>query len=58
MTVTIYKDPEANAIFVQDNNGAQFLNNLQAVTDGPTDTVFRIRDKSRDNLLLVQCGAV
>lgn len=56
MTVTIYKDPEANAIFVQDNNGAQFLNNLQAVTDGPTDTVFRIRDKSRDNLLLANMG--
>lgn len=56
MTVTIYKDPEANAIFVQDNNGAQFLNNLQAVTDGPTDTVFRIRDKSRNNLLLANMG--
>ena len=52
MTVTIYRDDAASAIFVQDNNGAQFLNNLQAVTDDPTDTVFRIRDKSRDNLLL------
>ena len=52
MTVKIYRDDAANAIFVEDNNGAQFLNNLQAVTDSPSDTVFRIRDKSRDNLLL------
>ena len=52
MTTTIYRDDGANAIFVEDNNGAQFLNNLQAVTDNPTDTVFKVRDKSRDNLLL------
>jgi hypothetical protein len=52
MTVTIYRDNEANAIFVEDNNGAQFLNNLQAVQDNPSDTVFKIRDKSRDNLLM------
>jgi len=52
MTVKIYRDDAANAIFVEDNNGAQFLNNLQAVTDSPSDTAFRIRDKSRDNLLL------
>jgi hypothetical protein len=52
MTVKIYRDDAANAIFVEDNNGAQFLNNLQAVTDSPSETVFRIRDKSRDNLLL------
>ena len=52
MTVKIYRDDAANAIFVEDNNGAQFLNNLQAVTDSPSDTVFRIRDKSRDHLLL------
>ena len=57
MTVKIYRDDAANAIFVEDNNGAQFLNNLQAVTDSPSDTVFRIRDKSRDNLLLSNLSA-
>lgn len=56
MTVKIYKDEEANAIFVEDNNGAQFMNNLQAVADSPSDTVFYIRDKSRDNLLLANLG--
>ena len=56
MTIKIYKDEEANAIFMEDNNGAQFMNNLQAVVDSPSDTVFRIRDKSRDNLLLANMG--
>jgi len=51
MTVTIYKDEAANAIFVQDNNGAQFMNNLQVVMDDPSDTSLHIRDKSKDNYL-------
>ena len=52
MTTTIFRDDGANAIIVRDSNGAQFLNNLQAVTDEPTDPVFKVRDKARDNLLL------
>lgn len=56
MTIKIYKDVAANAIFVEDNNGAQFLNNLQAVMDAPTDTTFHIRDKSRDNYLFYGIG--
>lgn len=52
MTLTIYRDNAANAIFVEDNNGAQFLNNLQAVMDDPTDTVLHLRDKSRDNFMI------
>jgi hypothetical protein len=51
MTVTIYKDANANAIFVEDNNGAQFMNNLQAVMDDPADDYLHVRDKSRDNYL-------
>lgn len=51
MTVTIYKDDAANAIFVQDNNGAQFMNNLQVVMDDPADTHLHIRDKSKANYL-------
>ena len=56
MTVKIYKDVSANAIFVEDNNGAQFLNNLQAVMDTPTDTALHIRDKSRANYLFYGVG--
>jgi len=35
MTIKIYKDSSANAIFIEDANGVQFLNSLQAtVTNG------------------------
>lgn len=51
MTIKIYKDTAASAVFVEDNNGAQFLNNLQAVMDDPWGTTLHIRDKSRDNYL-------
>ena len=30
---TIYRDNQANAIFIEDANGAQFLNSLQALVD-------------------------
>jgi hypothetical protein len=30
---TVYRDNEANAIFIEDANGAQFLNSLQALVD-------------------------
>ena len=52
MTIRIYRDIPANAIFVEDNNGAQFMNNLHAVLEDPNDTVYKIRDKSRDQCLL------
>ncbi len=32
MSITIYKDSSANAIFIEDANGVQFLNSLQATT--------------------------
>lgn len=51
MTVTIYKDDAANAIFVQDNNGAQFMNNLQVIMEDPADTTLHIKDKSKNNYL-------
>ena len=46
--IVIYRDNNANAIFVEDNNGAQFLNNLQAIQDNPTDSTLSIKDISRD----------
>ena len=33
MSTIIYRDSEANAIFIEDANGAQFLNSLQATVD-------------------------
>ena len=46
MSITIYKDSSANAIFIEDANGAQFLNSLQAsVNNGScsiTDTARSI----------------
>ena len=33
MSTIIYKDSEANAIFIEDANGAQFLNSLHATVD-------------------------
>jgi len=51
MTVTIYKDTSANAIFIEDANGAQFLNSLQATLGSITGTCS-ITDTARSILLL------
>jgi len=40
MTITIYKDSAAGAIFVEDASGAQFLNALQATIDGDNCSVI------------------
>ena len=42
--ITIYKDQAANAIFIEDANGVQFLNALQATSD----TGVSIHDLARD----------
>ncbi len=57
MTVKIYKDANALAIFIEDNNGAQFLNNLHAFVNDPADAVFHIKDKAKDNLVLTNLSA-
>ena len=38
-TIKIFKDNEANSIFIEDANGSQFLNSLQAFVNG-NDLVF------------------
>ena len=43
--LTIYKDINANAIFIEDANGVQFLNSLQASANGDNVTVL---DLARD----------
>ncbi len=48
MSIVIDRDNNANAIFISDANGAQFLNNLQAFQDNPTDSTLSILDISRN----------
>jgi len=45
MSIKIYKDPEANSIFIEDANGAQFVNSLQATIPNVQD--ITIRDLAR-----------
>lgn len=45
--IVIYRDSEANAIFIEDANGAQFLNNLQAFIDNPSDTTVTVVDSAK-----------
>lgn len=48
MSVIIFRDEQANAIFVEDANGVQFLNALQAILINPSDTFLSIKDLARD----------
>ena len=50
MSIIIYKDQSANAIFIEDANGVQFLNSLQAYLKNPSDTFLSISNlaKSQD----------
>jgi hypothetical protein len=40
MSITIYKDSAANAIFIEDANGVQFLNSLQATAENGTCSIL------------------
>ena len=48
MTIKIYKDQNAGAVFIENANGVQFLNALQATMDEPTDVKINIHDLSKD----------
>lgn len=45
MTIKVYKDSAANAIFIEDANGVQFLNSLQATV---TNGACNIHDLAKD----------
>lgn len=47
MAIIIYKDDSANAIFIEDANGVQFINSLHATSDPGTTTVS-IVDLAKD----------
>ena len=46
--IVIYRDNNANAIFIQDSNGVQFLNNINAYQPDPLLTIINIEDLSRE----------
>jgi len=54
MTITIYKDGAANAIFIEDENGVQFLNSLRASLESPSDTKINITDIAREIFIFYQ----
>ena len=53
MPTTIYRDSEANAIFIQDANGAQFLNSLHATTE---NSLVSIEDTAKSFELVTIVG--
>lgn len=44
MSITIYRDNDASSIFIEDANGAQFLNSLQATVNDPNDGKCNVVD--------------
>ena len=50
--IKIYKNNGANAIFMEDDNGAQFLNSIQAVILDPLSTKVSIYDNVKDIYLV------
>jgi hypothetical protein len=48
VTIKIYKDQNAGAVFIENANGVQFLNALQATMDDPADVKVNIHDLSKD----------
>lgn len=48
MTIKIFKDQNAGAVFIENANGVQFLNALQATLDDPADVKINIHDLSKD----------
>tara|TARA_R110002051_G_scaffold834_2_gene4027 strand:+ start:1492 stop:2775 length:1284 start_codon:yes stop_codon:yes gene_type:complete len=48
VTIKIYKDQNAGAVFIENSNGVQFLNALQATMDDPADVTVNIHDLSKD----------
>ena len=54
MTIKIYKDQNAGAVFIENSNGVQFLNSLQATMDDPADVKINITDLSKSVQIFTQ----
>jgi hypothetical protein len=52
--INIYRDLSANAIFIKDENGAQFLNSIQATLLNPAGTKVSIFDLAREIYLVYE----
>jgi len=48
MSIQIYNDTDARAVFIKDSNGSQNMNTLQAILKNPLDTFLSIVDLARD----------
>ena len=54
MTIKIFKDQNAGAVFIENANGVQFLNSLQATMDDPADVKINITDLSKSVHIFTQ----
>ncbi len=54
MTIKIYKDQNAGAVFIENANGVQFLNSLQATMDDPADVKINITNLSKSVQIFTQ----
>jgi len=54
VTIKIYKDQNAGAVFIENANGVQFLNSLQATMDDPADVKINITDLSKGVQIFTQ----
>ncbi len=52
--IKIYKNIAANSIFIEDSNGAQFLNSIQATILNPGDTKVNLFDNVQQQYLVYQ----
>ena len=52
--IKIYKNDSANAIFIEDDNGAQFINSIQAVVLDPNSTKLSIYDNVKGIYLVYE----
>ncbi len=52
--IKIYKNNGANAIFIEDDNGAQFFNSIQAVILDPNSTKVSVYDNVKDLYLVYE----
>ena len=52
--IKIYKNNGANAIFIEDDNGAQFFNSIQAVILDPASTKVSVYDNVKDLYLVYE----
>ncbi len=54
MTIKIYKDQNAGAVFIENANGVQFLNSLKATMDDPADVKINITNLSKSVQIFTQ----